>query len=273
MPSASTTVPWIRYPTPELVPLVCALPSPLVIYEVVDDHERSPGMSDRLRSVFRAAEDRLLERAGLVFAWSEPIAERLRARHANVVLAPAAADIDAFARARVSVRSADRTVTYAGSLDFRFDARLVAETARVLPDWRFRLAGPADPESRSALAVMPNVELLGRLAPEAVPAFLATGAACLMPYRQNAFNDNLFPIKLIESLASGRPIVSTDIRGVRAFSDVVAVAGDASGIARALRDSADEPPDAAARRIARAVPYGWKRRIDEMQAALEAALP
>jgi len=49
------TVFWVRFPTPELVPLALAKPWRAVVYEVVDDHAAGPGMTDRLRKAFTAA--------------------------------------------------------------------------------------------------------------------------------------------------------------------------------------------------------------------------
>jgi UDP-galactopyranose mutase len=220
----------------------------------------------------RAAEARILRRAGVVFAAAEPVAERLRAQHGNGVRAPAAADLDAFAAARAAAAVVPRTAVYAGSLDFRFDASLVAAAAQALPDWRFRLAGPAEPGVTGPLEGLANVELLGPLPSGEVPALLASGTVSLLPYRMTPFNDTLFPIKLIESLASGRPAVSTSIRPVRAFADVVTVAGDAEAFVAGIRASTDGGEASAARRLERAAEYGWERRIDGMQAAIEAVL-
>jgi glycosyltransferase involved in cell wall biosynthesis len=266
------TVLWLRYPTPEIVPFAERGDWAAVIYEVVDDHLHGPGIDARLGRVLRAAEDRLLRRAELVFAWSDALAEGLAPRHANVVVAPAAADLAGFAAARANAVPAERVAVYAGSLDFRFDAALVAETARALPDWRFRLAGPPDAEALAALGGAANVELLGPLAPEEVPPLLASGSVCLMPYRLTPFNDNLFPIKLIDGLASGRPVVATPIRSAREFGDVVGLASGPEAFAAAIQAAADDPPEAAERRIARAAPYDWEHRIDAMQAAIEAVM-
>ncbi len=265
------TVLWVRYATPELVPYAERPDWPLVVFEAVDDHLASPGLPARLRPRLAEAEARMLRRAGLVFAWSEAIAERLRERHQHVVVAGAAADLDAFAAARATQAPEPRVAGYAGSLDRRFDAALVADVARSLPNWRFWLAGPADEEATRALAPLPNVELLGPVPPHTVPGLLARASVCLMPYRLDAFNDTLFPIKLVESLATGRPTVSTPIRPAREFADVLRLATGAREFAAAVE--ASDPPDAAARRLARVAPYGWERRIDAMAAAIDGALP
>jgi glycosyltransferase involved in cell wall biosynthesis len=272
VPDPAAAVLWLRFPTPELVPLAERGDWAAVVYEVVDDHEQSPGATPHVVRAMRAAEARILRRAGVVFAASEPVAERLRAQHGNVVMAPAAADLDAFAAARAAAEVAPHVAVYAGALDFRFDAPLVAAVARALPDWRFRLAGPAEAGVTEPLAGLANVELLGPLPPGDVPALLASGTVALLPYRMTPFNDTLFPIKLIEALASGRPAVSTAIRPVRAFADVVSVVDDAETFADAVRASAHDGEAAAARRLARAADYGWERRIDGMQAAIEAVV-
>ena len=265
------TILWVRYATPELVPYAERPDWPLVVFEAVDDHLASPGLPARLRPRLAEAEARMLGRAGLVFAWSEAIAERLRERHPHVVVAGAAADLDAFATARSVQAPEPRVAGYAGSLDRRFDAALVADTARALPDWRFRLAGPADEDATRTLAPLPNVELLGPVPLEAVPGLLARASVCLMPYRLDAFNDTLFPLKLVESLATGRPTVSTPIRPAREFADVLRLATGAREFAAAVEGS--DPPDAVEKRLARVAPYGWERRIDAMAAAVEEALP
>jgi glycosyltransferase involved in cell wall biosynthesis len=267
----AATVLWVRFPTPELVPLVEGHPWRAVVFEAVDDHAAGPGMTERLGRVLRAAEDRILARADVVFAWSDPIRERLAARHPNVHLATAAAELEPL-EAVADASGEERTAVFAGALGFRFDERLAAEAARLLPDWTLVLAGPADAEAARALAGLPNVRLTGRFEHRDLPALLRRAAVALIPYRRNAFTDMLVPVKLVEYLAAGRPVVSTPIRAAEGFADVVTFAEGADGFAAAVRTAArDDSPEARRRRVERARPYSWERRIDELEAAIEAA--
>ncbi len=265
---------WFRYPVPEAVDLLGEEVNPrLVVYEVVDDHENSPGMDDGLRRVFRDAEDRLLERADVVFAWSEPIRDRLARLHPRVELAPAAAELEQFARAGAH-DPPSRLAGYIGSIDFRIDGELVAEVARLLPDWRFVLTGPVlERAAIEAAAALPNVELAGIVAPGQVSAAMAGASVCLMPYRVNGFTDVLLPIKLVEYLAAGRPVVSTPIRAAREFGDVVALAESAEDFAAAIeRVAAADAPAERGRRMGRVAAYGWDARIDAMERSIGEAL-
>jgi glycosyltransferase involved in cell wall biosynthesis len=264
---------WVRYPTPELLDVIEAATPRLVVYDAADEHVRSPGLPARLRRLVELSELRLLARAGVVFASSEAIHERLSVHHGNVVLAPAAAvDLELFAQA-AGKPARDRTAVYAGSIDFRFDADLVAAAAERLREWSFVLAGPVLGTRPQSLAGLPNVRLLGSLPAGEIPGVLAGGSVCIMPYRQAAFSHTLFPVKLVEYLAAGRPVVSTPLRALREFSDVVTLASGAQAFADGIEAAAGEDsPEARERRIARARPFAWETRIDELEGAIQAAL-
>ena len=266
----ASTVLWLRYPTPELVPVVEDVGWRAVVYEVVDDDELTPGMTDRLRRIFRDAEARVLARADLVFAWSEPIRDRLAARHANVKLASAAVDVDLFARAAGSVAPAPRVAVYAGNLDERFDSELVAGAAARLPDWRFLLAGPADADAAGRLAAVENLDLAGPIPHREIPRLVAGGSVGLMPYRRGTFAETAFPIKLVEYLAAGLPVVSSAILAAERLADEIRLGEAPESFAAAIEAAAEsDSPEARQRRMALAGPYSWDRRIDEMEAAID----
>jgi glycosyltransferase involved in cell wall biosynthesis len=269
----SESVFWVRYPSPEIPPLVESVRPRLVVYEAIDLHEGGPGITERLRPLLLATEDALLAQARVVFAWSEPLRARFAAKHDNVVLAGPAIPVEQFS-ANAARAGEPNVATWTGSIDFRFDADLLAAAAQRLGEWRFLVAGPVlDRRAGQRLAATDNVELLGVLTADEVPELLARASVCVMPYRQNDFNDTIFPLKLAEYLAAGRPVVSTPIRSARELSDVVVTAGDADAFAAAVKLGAAKDSDEARRaRVARAAPYAWDTRIDEMERAVQEAL-
>jgi UDP-galactopyranose mutase len=267
------TILWIRFPTPELVPVVEAADWRLVVYELVDDHAGAPGWPARLRRLMGSVEQRILDRTSVVFAWSEPIRDRLATLHPNVVLAPPAVDLEAFASAAASGSAAGRVACYTGSFDARLDAELTASVAERLPDWSFVLAGGLTHTLKDRLLALPNIRSLGVLPIQEVPGVLAGADVCLMPYRQDTFTETLFPIKLIEYLAAGKPVVSTPLRASRDYADVVALVPGAPEFADALVAAARaDSPELRERRMQRARPFSWEARIDQMEGAIEAAL-
>jgi len=113
---------------------------------------------------------------------------------------------------------------------------------------------------------------------DGAPAFatprplLARARVCLVPYRVNAFTDTLVPVKLLEYLAAGRPVVSTPMRAAEGLADIVSFADGAEAFAHAVREAdRGDSPEERRRRVERARPYSWERRIDELEAAIEEA--
>jgi glycosyltransferase involved in cell wall biosynthesis len=130
-----------------------------------------------------------------------------------------------------------------------------------------------DRDVRRRLGNLPNLRLTGPLPADEIPKALAGASVCLMPYRQRPFCQALFPIKLMESLAAGRPVVATPLRGIQGFSDVVSLASSPQGFADAIVKAAEEDsPAARRRRIERAQPFSWENRIEQMEQAIDVAL-
>jgi hypothetical protein len=84
----------------------------------------------------------------------------------------------------------------------------------------------------------------------------------LMCYRPGTWMDSAYPLKLHEYLASGPPVVSSDLPSVRPFAGVVAIARNADEwhalICGALRDGTPGTP-AGRRSVAAA--NTWEQRV------------
>jgi glycosyltransferase involved in cell wall biosynthesis len=199
--------------------------------------------------------------------------ERLARMHPNVLRLPAAAvDLGAFA-APPPAADAPPVAIYAGHADFRFDADLVAEVASLLENWSFVIAGPTAAAVRRRLDRLPNVHLTGPHPASTVPRLLAEARVCLLPYRLDEFTDSLFPVKLVEYLAAGRPVVGVPIAALGEFEGIVATAAEPGEFAAAIIDSAArDSPEAQSRRQESVRPFDWNRRIGEMEDAIQAAL-
>lgn len=93
-----------------------------------------------------------------------------------------------------------------------------------------------------------NVTWLGELPPAELGGHLATAGVGLTPYADSAFNRASFPLKTLDYLAAGVPVVATDLPAVRWLNtDLVTVgqgsedfAGQVQRVLAARRDPADE---------------------------------
>jgi glycosyltransferase involved in cell wall biosynthesis len=80
-----------------------------------------------------------------------------------------------------------------------------------------------------------------------VPTYLAALDVCLIPYRRTTWTAGCFPAKLLEYLASGRPVVATDLPGLAPYADVINLASDPRLFVAACRRVVGEDSEAAAR--------------------------
>jgi phosphatidyl-myo-inositol alpha-mannosyltransferase len=115
-----------------------------------------------------------------------------------------------------------RRLLWVGRLDpqkgFRVAVRAFERLAPEVPDLTFVVAG--DGKDRSALAELPlpvreRVIVLGTVDRDRLPRYLAAADAFVSP----AVGQESFGIVLVEAMASGLPVVATDIPGYREVVD------------------------------------------------------
>ncbi|MFB8735907.1 glycosyltransferase [Bacillus sp. SL00103] len=80
---------------------------------------------------------------------------------------------------------------FIGGIKPKLDFDMMAEGARMRPDWTFLFVGPdgtnGDPSFQHALK-LPNVIWTGAVAPEEVPAYMKLIDVGMMPYKQSPYN-------------------------------------------------------------------------------------
>ena len=130
-------------------------------------------------------------------------------------------------------------VGYTGILKKQLNWGLLWDLAVRHSEWSFVFVGPPlwhhnIGESIKQMSSLRNVYFLGAKPVNALASYTQHFDVCIMPYRVNAYTNNIYPLKLHEYLASGRPVVSSPIRSMRNFADVIELAEGAEDWSRAL---------------------------------------
>ena len=118
-------------------------------------------------------------------------------------------------------------IGYTGNLKSQLDWPLLKALAIRHPDWSFVFVGPRDfltLQDRAIvdeMAAQPNVFLLGRKSVRELVAYPQHFDVCVMPYVVNDYTQNIYPLKLHEYLASGRPVVGSPIRSLKEFPALI----------------------------------------------------
>ncbi len=146
----------------------------------------------------------------------------------KIVVAPDAVDERRFdeagsrdeARAALGFAPGEKLVVYVGHIYARKGAAVLAEAARALPDTRFVFVGGTAPD-RAAFekewGSASNVTIVGHVPPVAVPRYLRAADVLVIPNSAKDEDASRFtsPMKLFEYMASGTPIVASDVPALR----------------------------------------------------------
>ncbi len=120
-------------------------------------------------------------------------------------------------------------LVYVGRIKRNLDWPALELVARQRPDWQVVLCGTESPHSElpailKRVSSLANFHFLPGRPSTDVPAVLQYADVCLLPYAFTRYNDCIYPLKLHEYLASGRPVVGSAIRSLLEFDGVIHLA-------------------------------------------------
>jgi glycosyltransferase involved in cell wall biosynthesis len=255
----------ISVPTAAGVDLVGHLDEVASMYDCMDDLTVIPMVDASIG----ATEAQLAQRADVMVAASEQL--RLLKAHIrdDVVVVGQGVDAAHFSRPapcppELACLPRPLLLCVAG-IDERIDFALLDEVARMRPEWSIALVGP-ELYLRAGEAIdQPNVHLLGPRAYADLPGYLQAADVCLIPYRDTPWARACNPVKTLEYLAAGRPVVSTDLPAMRPHEPLVRVAQGAPEFVAAVQDAlAADSPSLATARGAVASGASWHMRAETL---------
>ncbi len=156
-------------------------------------------------------------------------------------------------------------IGYMGHLKRMLDWTLLLELSTAHPDWSFVFVGPKGPhpeidELLEEMSRLTNVHFLGGKPTKGLGAYPQHFDVCLMPYVIDDYTRYVYPLKMHEYLAGGKPVVSSPIRSVEDFKHVIALARNRSEWSRSIEvalSPAENTPEQRARRQRVARDYDW----------------
>ena len=204
-------------------------------FDAVDDWTAFDGVGDLTSRVVEGY--RSLGGADTVTANTSTTAARLGSQAPEVLVVPNGVDVDLFSRPAKGPDGLPEGpfAVYIGVIEGRIDTELLCDVAR-RTDLPIVVAGAGDSAILSTLRSH-GVICLGKVDRREIPGLLQRAAVGLIPHRVTELTASMDPLKLLEYLAAGLPVVSTAVAGVD-ISPRVAVAGDAQQFAQRVATSA-----------------------------------
>ncbi len=234
-------------------------------------------------------ERRVWRHASAIVTVTKALATELEQRHgarAHVYVVPDGAKVDRPAPPPAQGQPA--TAGYAGHLYPWKGVDVFIQALARVPDLRGLIVGGHPQESdrqrieRAAevSGVSSRLTITGLIPPGEVRRALEPATVLVLPNTASAISERYTsPLKLFEYLASGRPIVASDLPAFREVltdgeTAILVRPGDAAALAGALQRLASDSALAArlgAAAIALAPKYSWDARAARIDAALQAA--
>lgn len=250
-----------------------------VIYDITDDWTRITQTKSTTRLTIEQ-DAFLCRRADAVIVCSQRLYELKKDMARNVHLIPNGVDFEHYRSipdrggpvAPASAQWKRPVLGYTGTIHpDRVDIDLIYEIASRMPEASVVLVGPNHLSSRSAqlLRSAPNIFLIDAVPYCNIPQYMRAFDVCITPHLVTPFTESLNPIKLWEYLASGKPIVSTNVAGFRDFPHLVSIAGSAEEFVAAVRRAACETEGMGALRQREAMLHSWQNRLDSVVSVME----
>ncbi|MFH0346133.1 glycosyltransferase family 1 protein [Bacillus vallismortis] len=185
---------------------------------------RSNLLSELRRKVIKSAELRIIHRADSIICSSDylhqEVDKKLTAGREKVHTVENGVEYELFS---ANQAAPDRSILqgregivlgFIGGIKPKLDFKMIEEAALQKPDWTFLWVGPDATNgdvSFQELLGLPNVLWTGPAEPKEVPQYMELIDIGIMPYKNSSYNQAVFPLKLFEFLAAGKPVVGSNL--------------------------------------------------------------
>lgn len=215
-------------------------------------------------------EEKLLKKADIVFCTSKILLEEKKKFNKNIYLNENACEFRHFNKKSTFnplgkiINNNNPIIGFVGSLYEWVDIDILEYIASIKSNLNLVLIGPYK-NIFCKLNTYKNVYLLGRIPYESLPDYINKFDVCVIPFKVTNETDYINPVKMYEYLATGKPIVSTNLPEVRQYSDVIYIAEDKEDFVKkielALKENNEE---LCRRRIQIAKENSWDKRVDDI---------
>lgn len=253
---------------PIVADLMGALKVDRWVYYCVDDFSCWPGLEQQ---ALGEMEKEVLQKADVVITAGTHLQERHSQRRKEVELLQHGIDLAHWRQSEgdtstipLSLNDSPQ-ITFWGLIDRRMDISFIKGLSEQLSTGSINLVGPQDTPDPQ-LFHLKNVSLHEAVSYQELPAWAAASNVLIMPYVDAPVTRAMQPLKLLEYLATGLPVVVRDLPANREWADCLDLANDESEFAELVqqRIKTGTPPAQQSAR-SRLIHESWQKKSEEFR--------
>ncbi|MCH8566875.1 MAG: glycosyltransferase [Balneolales bacterium] len=160
-------------------------------------------------------------------------------------------------------------IGYTGNICHRQDYPLIKALSAAHPDKSIVLVGPKNFHAHTNIQLeeIPNVYFTGPKKVDELPAYLQHFDVLILPFLCNDVTRSIYPLKINEYLASGKPVVATPFsEDIRSFSDVIQLESSHELFTAAVETQLKtDSTEKSRQRYERASLNTWQNRVEQIR--------
>ena len=166
-------------------------------------------------------ESKYIDHCDRIITTSEQLKQKFIGKHANVSCVKNGVNLSIF-RSESSELTKNYKVGYVGAIDQRVDLDLLAQTAKALTSLTFEMLGPVKVELPENLPE--NIIFRGSVPQKELPESIQLWDACIIPFVKTELTKAIYPLKINEYMAMGKPVITTDFSDLSDFDPLIYIA-------------------------------------------------
>ena len=252
----------------------------MIWYDCTDDWSKMPAITKHTARIFERQQDEIIRKANIVTVVSQDLLDKAKKINRNSYLIQNGVDFEFYSNAMNKNNSMPEDLKgvlrpilgYVGSIwADRLDFNLVKYIAEKKKNWSLVFIGPITVGSDLGnIRKFKNVHFLGKKSYQELPKYMTNFDICIIPHKKNELTESMNPIKLYEYFAIGKPIISTDIAGVRKYNDVIEIAQSYEEFVNFAENLLkNDSKDLKNKCLQYAQGNSWQRRVEERERILK----